>query len=177
MIPTPYLRAALAYIGRALGETDSQTIYDPITEQPRTSEPDPEADVAYARRLLGETVFFPIDRSDMDAISPCGHYMRFRLPCVHEDGSESIACMQCDRDAAQDRLDVACARLSRLGGFDLASIRALDRYDLDAASGSICAFSEGRFLSRAAVMALLNKPDAPPPHPQAITRPDATEQS
>jgi hypothetical protein len=50
--------------------------------------------------------FIPIDRADMDAISPCGHYMRFRLPCVHEDGSESMSCMQCDRDAAQAKLAV-----------------------------------------------------------------------
>lgn len=98
--------------------------------------------------------FIPIDRADMDAISPCGHYMRFRLPSVHEDGSESMACMQCDRDKAQDELVAACARLARLNRFDMAFAKTLPRFDLDERSGAICEFSEGRFVSRAAMLAL-----------------------
>lgn len=53
--------------------------------------------------------FIPIDRADMDAISPCGHYMRFRLPCIHEDGTESMTCMQCDCDRAQAALEAVTA--------------------------------------------------------------------
>jgi hypothetical protein len=71
--------------------------------------------------------FVPIDRADLDAVSPCGHYMRFRLPWLHEDGSETMSCMQCDRDMAQaraeqaeqerDRLDIAlCAAQALLTG-------------------------------------------------------------
>lgn len=56
VIPASSLRAAIAYLSRALDpQSVSRTIYDPILEAPRTSEPDPVADVAYARRLLGET--------------------------------------------------------------------------------------------------------------------------
>jgi hypothetical protein len=55
------------------------------------------------------------------------------------------------------QLDAACARLTRLDGFDMAAVLALDRYDLDKPSGTICAFSKGRFVSRAEVLALLDR--------------------
>jgi len=54
------------------------------------------------------------DRMEPGGVSVCGHYRVFALPCVMEDGSEQPYCMQCDRDAAWDRVEKAEATIATL---------------------------------------------------------------
>lgn len=49
--------------------------------------------------LVEERDALLLDRHQPDRLSPCGHYRVFAMPCVHEDGTETPSCMQCDRDA------------------------------------------------------------------------------
>ena len=97
------LRAELA-LDREWRETASTQLNAALS---RATEAEQQRDEARNR-----LEFIPIDRADMDAISPCGHYMRFRLPCVHEDGAETMSCMQCDCERAQDRAEQAEAALA-----------------------------------------------------------------
>ena len=55
-----------------------------------------------------------LDRLQPGRVSPCCHYRVFTLPTVDEDGHESPSCMQCARDAAQDRWQTAEAERDTL---------------------------------------------------------------
>jgi hypothetical protein len=50
-----------------------------------------------------------------EAPPPCGHYRVFAMPQVHEDGSESPYCMQCDRDTLQAEVTRLRAVISTYG--------------------------------------------------------------
>jgi hypothetical protein len=76
---------------------------------------------AHVEALEKERDELLLDRHQPGRISACGHYRVFTMPCLHEDGTEQPSCMQCDRDAAQDRAeqaeaerDALTARLARV---------------------------------------------------------------